>query len=291
MTKEEIRNELQQWIQMEERAGRTVDIDAMNMQLQVIVGRHNNMPDSRFNGLSPNDMQCLLHTPFSTNCVVQLVPLNAELHEQIPLIRQALRLMNILSETELKLTPNGWLPLKIVSELYPLGAPDEFIEFHNPKRINEYQVNSVWMSRLLLDVLGWVKTRKGKLSLTAKGRKALSNTDAATEVLYTALTAGVLHTFDRYEDDRPGNVGVAYSLWLLNKFGSEWHSGNFYQDHYLKVFDFPATYNIYSTRVFERLFYWLGLVEQRQDPKPEMFFSYEFRKTDLLSKLFTFSKA
>lgn len=181
--------------------------------------------------------------------------------------------------------------MKIVAEVYPLGQPEQMIEKFKPKRINEYEAKSVEMARVILEILGWTKIRKGMLSLTVKGKRALSNIDdVANIILRISLTAGILHTFDGHEDDQIGNLGIAYSVWLLNKFGSEWHTGKFYQEHYRKVFNYPDVYNIYETRVFARLFYWLGIVEIRTNRQAEPTSRKEYRKTDLFSMIFSIKK-
>lgn len=283
--------EIQDWISAEERAGRSVDMDMISHRIQIITTRHNSTPRSEFNGLSPEDMHNIMYFPFSDKCVVSLNHLEKEQYEKIPLVRQTLFLLNTLSTTELKLTKLGWLPLKIVAETYRLGQPEWIIEELNQKRINEYDANSAWMARIILDLLGWVKTRKGMLSLTIKGKKVLSDIDStANEILRFSLIGVGLHTFDGNEDGRIGNLGMAYSVWLLNKFGSTWHSGEFYQEHYQKVFNFPDKYNAYATRVFARLFYWLGLVETRLNKQTEPPYRWEYRKTDLLQMIFSFQR-
>lgn len=147
------------------------------------------------------------------------------------------------------------------------------------------------MARIILDLLRWIKTRKGMLSPTIKGKKALSDIDsAANEILRFSLIGVGLHTFDGNEDDRIGNFGMAYSVWLLHKFGSTWHSGEFYQEHYQKVFCFPDIYNIYETRVFARLFYWLGLVETRLYKQTNPPYKWEYMKTNLLQMIFSFKR-
>lgn len=176
--------EIQDWILAEERAGRNVDINRINERMQTLTARHNSTPRSDFNGLSPEEMLNVMYHPFTDQCVVCLNKLCKEQYDKIPLVRQALFLMNTLSETELKLTKLGWLPLKIVAEAYTLGQPEWIIEELNQKRINEYDANSVWMARITLELLGWIKTRKGMLSLTIKGKKTLSDIDsAANEIL------------------------------------------------------------------------------------------------------------
>lgn len=285
----DIRKELQVWILAEETVGRSVDINRVNEHLQEIMIRQNSAPRSDFNGLSPEDMHNIMYDPFRDQCVVQLNKLDKNQYELVPLIRQALFLLNTLNEKDLKLTKLGWLPLKIVADAYRIGQPEWIIEELKQKRINEYEVGAVWMARIILELLGWIKTRKGVLSLTVKGRKAFSNIDAAAnEILRFSLVGVGLHTFDAVEDDRIGNLGIAYSVWLLNQFGSEWHFGSFYQEHYQKAFNFPDKYTIYETRVFSRLFYWLGIVEMRLNKQVGPPFQWEYRKTDLLPMIFSF---
>lgn len=285
----DIRKELQALIDAEEQSGRTVDINRLNQLAQTITQTHNSAPRDDFNGLSPEQMHQIIYNPFSDNCVVRLNRLSEEQYMKIPLVRQTLFLMNTLSEKELKLTKLGWLPLKVVNEAYHIGRPEWIIEEFNQKRINEYEANSVWMSHIILELLGWVKTRKGMLSLTAKGRKALSNVgNAANEILRCSLVSVGLHTFDGYEDNRIGNWGRAYSVLLLNKFGDDWHPGYFYLEHYQKVFGFASGSGAYATRIFSRLFYWLGIADMRQYKQAGPPFVWEYKKTDLLPIIFSF---
>ena len=285
------KKEIQDWINAEERAGRSIDEDRLNQYIQLLTKRHNNTPRDEFNGLSPEEMNNIMYFPFSSRCVVKLNKLDKEQYERIPLVRQTIFLLKTLSEKELKLTQCGWLPLKVVADTYHLGQPEWIVEEYGAKRYYEYEVGSVWMARIILELFGWIKTRKGMLSLTAKGKKALSNIDmAANKILLVSLTRVGIHTFDGYEEDRIGNLGMAYSVWLLNKYGSEWHSGEFYKEHYQKAFHFPGNYKAYETRVFSRLFYWLGIVEQRLNRQVGPPFKDEYKKTDLLSIILSFKK-
>lgn len=291
MNTKDILNELQAWINEEQKAGRHVDINHINAHAQLLMQRHNGAPQADFNGLSSSEMHNLIYNPFGENCIVKLNRLDSGQYSQIPLIRQTLYLLNTLAETDLKLTKLGWLPLKIVKEIYALGQPEYFLEQFGYKRINESDAPSVGMSRAILEILSWIKVRKGILSLTAKGKAALKDIDeAANTILYYALCKVGTHHFDLYDDDRIGFYGIAYSVWLLNKFGGEWHSESFYLNQYLKVFHDFAASKAYGTRVFHRLFYWLGIIEGRNDPDPSSFFDWEVKKTDLLSVIFKFEK-
>lgn len=285
----DIQKEIQTWIKAETIAGRSIDENRLHQYIQQLAKRHNSTPRDEFNGLSPEEMYNIMYHPFSSQCVVELNQLEKEQYERIPLVRQTLFLLKTLSEKELKLTSLGWLPSKIVAETYRLGQPEWIVEEYGAKRIFEYDIHSVWMARSILELLRWIKARKGMLSLTAKGKKALSDIDmAANEILRCSLTGTNLHTFDGYDEDRIGNLGMAYSVWLLNKYGSEWHFGDFYWHLYEKAFHFPGNYDAYETRVLSRLFYWLGIVEQRLNKQVGPPFEDEYKKTDLLSMIFSF---
>lgn len=288
MSEDEVKKLLQELVNQAYMNGEDLD----EAQIQSIVDRHNSAPCSDFNGLSSEQMYNLEYFPFEDQCVVSLNTLTKEQYEQIPLIRQALFLLNTLGEKDLKLTNLGWLPLKIVAEMYALGQPEYIIELFEQKRINEYDAKSVQMARGILEILKWVKTRKGILSLTVKGKKALTNIDAAAnDILRASLTEIGLHWLDGCDNDIIGNQGLAYSVWLLNKFGSKWHAGSFYQEHYQKVYAYPDTYNIYAARVFDRLFYWLGLVEVKENRNAAGLRNNKYLKTDLFAKVFSFKQS
>ena len=93
--------EIQDWILAEERAGRNVDMNRINERMQTLTARHNSTPRSDFNGLSPDEMHNVMYHPFTEQCVVSLNNLCKEQYDKIPLVRQALFLMNTLSELSL----------------------------------------------------------------------------------------------------------------------------------------------------------------------------------------------
>lgn len=125
---QDIQRQIQKWIFAEEKAGRSVDTNRINEYLQDMMRKHNASPRSEFNGLTPEQMREMLYDPFCPNCLVQLNHLSEEQYMQMPLVKQTLFLMQTLSEKELKMTKNGWLPLKIVNESYHLGRPIDLIE-------------------------------------------------------------------------------------------------------------------------------------------------------------------
>lgn len=104
MEMKDIKKEIQDWIDVEERAGRVVDENRLNQYLQLLMRRRNNMPREDFNGLSPQQMHDIMYHPFCNQCVVELNTLTKEQYEKIPLVRQSLFLLNTLSIKELLLS-------------------------------------------------------------------------------------------------------------------------------------------------------------------------------------------
>ncbi len=74
----DIKKEIQDWINAEERAGRSIDENHLNQYIQLLIRRHNNTPREEFNGLSPDEMFQTMHHPFSERCVVELNKLDKE---------------------------------------------------------------------------------------------------------------------------------------------------------------------------------------------------------------------
>ena len=124
---------------------------------------------------------------------------------------------------------------------------------------------------------GLARLARGQLLLTKKGSQLLAASQRP------ALWQLVLHTFtarfpwashDGYASPTAGQMGWAYSVYLLARFGAEVHPASFYAEHYQRAFpialaDFTgATYaspaeqlaSCYEVRTFERGLNWFGLV-------------------------------
>ncbi|MEA1874087.1 MAG: hypothetical protein U9N51_06630 [Bacteroidota bacterium] len=72
---------------------------------------------------------------------------------------------------ELKLTAKGFLPTKIVSDIYNQKfIKDEMIESGIYKLYKETDSDSINLTRILLELSGLVKKRNNILSLTKKGK-------------------------------------------------------------------------------------------------------------------------
>ena len=288
--KNENTRRLQEWIDQMERSGKHVNQDDINRHLGEIMHAQNAMPKPDFNGFSSEQMHQMLNRPLELECPVQLHRLTDEQIEQIPVMRQALHLMNVLSEKELKLTSQGYIPPKTVAELYEIGSHSWNSDWYKQK--SEPKTEEVQVLRVVLKECGLIKTRVGKLSLTAKGKQLLVDHNELMRTiilfLFRDYNTGWL---DSYEDNEVGNLGRLYSLWLLHHYGADWRNTGFYADEYSKAFPMLNAVHGYEYRVFNRLFRFIGLCEiNESDDFKGKNWGKEVRKTELLDLMFTFEQ-
>ena len=250
----------------------------------------NAAPKSDFNGFSSEQMSLMLYRPLEVGGPVQLHRLTDEQMEQIPVMRQALHLMNVLSEKEMKLTAQGYIPPKVVAKLYELGSHSWNSDWYKQK--SEPKTEEVQVLRVVLKECGLIKTRVGKLSLTAKGKQLFADHNELLRTiilfLFRDYNTGWL---DLYEDNEVGNLGRLYSLWLLHHYGEDWRDTGFYADEYSKAFPMLIAEHAYEYRVFNRLFRFIGLCEiNESDEFKGKNWGKETRKTELIDLIFTFEE-
>ena len=288
--KNEITRRLQDRIDQNERSGKHVNLDDINRHLGEIMHAQNAAPKSDFNGFSSEQMSLMLYRPLEVGGPVQLHRLTDEQMEQIPVMRQALHLMNVLSEKEMKLTAQGYIPPKVVAKLYELGSHSWNSDWYKQK--SEPKTEEVQVLRVVLKECGLIKTRVGKLSLTAKGKQLFADHNELLRTiilfLFRDYNTGWL---DLYEDNEVGNLGRLYSLWLLHHYGEDWRDTGFYADEYSKAFPMLIAEHAYEYRVFNRLFRFIGLCEiNESDEFKGKNWGKETRKTELIDLIFTFEE-
>ena len=288
--KNEITRRLQDRIDQNERSGKHVNLDDINRHLGEIMHAQNAAPKSDFNGFSSEQMSLMLYRPLEVGGPVQLHRLTDEQMEQIPVMRQALHLMNVLSEKELKLTAQGYIPPKMVAELYELGSHSWSTDWYKQK--SEPKTEEVQVLRVVLKECGLIKTRVGKLSLTAKGKQLLvDHNELMRTIILFLLRDYNTGWLDLYEDNEVGNLGRLYSLWLLHHYGEDWRDTGFYADEYSKAFPMLIAEHAYEYRVFNRLFRFIGLCEiNESDEFKGKNWGKETRKTELIDLIFTFEE-
>jgi ribosomal protein S19E (S16A) len=288
----EITKQLQAYIDELVKHGQSPSLSDLNMFLQKRTEEQNIKPQERFHGFSPVQMHYLLDRPFEEGCPIQLKTLKDEEIEEIPFMKQALYLMRLLDGKELKLTPQGYIPPKLVSELYGMGLEDWNSNYYKQK--TEQRVEVVRVLHIALKSCGFIKIRTGKMSLTSKGKKLLNdgNTIFHTLMYFMFMNFNVAY-FDSFEGEEVANIGRLYSLWLLHHYGEEWHNMDFYAEKYFKAFPDLLYYEVdaYGYRTFNRLFHYIGICEINDtDEDKGAKFGQCTRKRDILDKIFSFTE-
>ena len=198
--------------------------------------------------------------------------------------------MGILDKCELKLTAKGYIPPKIVEELYQMGTHSWNTDWYKQK--SEPKTEEIRVLRVVLKECGLVKTRTGKMSLTSKGKRLLINRNELLRVVVLFLLRDYnTGWLDLWDDMDVGNLGRMYSLWLLHHYGKEWRHTDFYAEEYFRAFPTLANAHAYGYRVFNRLFHLIGLCnvnEREEDRGPG--FGERVIKTDVLDMMFEFAE-
>jgi hypothetical protein len=279
-----------------------MDLKSLKALLNKTAFEENNRAVPEFEGLSPNNMLDVLHDPFGEDCPIQFKELNVVDYNDIPMFCLSKYMANIIRNSgELKLTEKGFLPVKIVAELYAQGFIKEyFIESGLSKLYKEADSITISLSKILLELSGIIKKRNGKLSLTKLGEKVLANDRMFFELIFKGfITKYNWAYFDRYGDFTIGRTAAAFSLILLSKYGNEKRVDSFYALKYLDAFP-SLIYNLdpessspmdsfircYSKRTFERFLVYFQMVNIEEEGTNYFDKKNFISKTEMFDKLF-----
>lgn len=278
------KNKIQKYIEkrIRETGIGTPTLDDINMFLAEFMQIRNSRPLGYFESYSPLDMQNILHNLLGTDCPIQLADFTEEDCESIPLFRQVKVLLELLEKEEImKLTQTGNLPVRVLKEVYSVGASESHIESGLVKLRSENDTTSVQMARIAAELIRAVKKQNNKLSLTKNGKKLFaSNRNLLNELLPAMLNRFNIAYFDNYYSENIGAVGIGFTLFLLSKYGGTDRLDTFYSDKYFKAFPMlleevteaymsqdKVASNCYSHRIFDILLYHLGLVTIEETEK------------------------
>ncbi len=265
----------------------------------------NNTPLDDFLGRSPTEIHHLLYDTFGDKSPFQFRnDIENKTLDQIPLFRIVEDYLKIIQrDNHIKLTPLGALPKKVMVELYDKKfLPDEHIERGITKLWKEDDCIAIRSARLTAEIAGLVKKVSGRLTLTKAATKLLETNNRLQlfRQFFQAFTNKFLWSFnDGYPEQPIGQLGWAFSVIMLDKFGGQPQTVDFYADKYLKAFPkfisfFRSDYSTpeqqffrcYGIRTFVRFFLWFGFVTV---DKQKIFLDLDtdtFQQTDLVKSIF-----
>jgi len=275
-------------------------LEELQRHIDQIMNEQNNRGLPDFEGYSPVEMQYILYDLFGKNSPIQLLELSESDYNNIPIFKQIKYLLQLIDKMgELKLTTKGFLPTKVVSDIYNQKfIKDEMIESGISKLYKEMDSMSINLTRILSELSGAVKKRNKKLSLTKKGKTELSNNHKLLKSIFTTFgTKFNWAYYDGYGNNQIGQLGFGFSLILLSKYGSEKKLASFYSRKYLSAFPLlieqiePSRFDsnerkaskCYSLRTFDRFLDYFGLIEIESENKWDS--EKYIMKTELYDKL------
>ncbi len=263
--------------------------------IQETMEKRNHEPVDDFEGYSPSEMQVILYNVFSPKSPIWILKMKKEDYLKIPILNQVKFILNLIKKQgELKLTNRGFLPTKVVAELYRKGyLKDYFIENGISKLYRESDVPTINLARILVELSTLVKKRNNKLSLTKKGIKVIDNNHLLFQNIFETFTIKFNWAyFDNFSNEKIGQFGFGFSLVLLEKYGEKLREVDFYTKKYLRAFEFDHAKSkldfidnpnrSYPIRTFERFLEYFGLIEFGKDNENEM---RKVKKTKLFDTL------
>lgn len=289
----------------EVKSGR-LSLDEINRLMAAYMLQQNNVPLQDFDGLSPAEMQALLSAPLGPESVVQPnAATNEESVASVPMLVLSDMLLDEIRKAEnLKLTAKGNLPVSVCASLVERGLI-RWKYMGHVKKYTEDNVPYIWPLKDHLLAEGLVKKRNNKLSLTKNGERYLlkSNSERLLHILAFFTSRFDWRNLYPIEDGGTcGNLGWAYSLYLLLKNGHKRLNTEFYFEKWMVAFEkerwedeaapiYAAQIEwlryAYNTRFFECFAVWFGLVKLHEIRVPgQIFGEQEVEKTELMDKFF-----
>jgi hypothetical protein len=277
-----------------------MDLKDIQKHIDQAMNEQNNRSIPEFEGYSPFEMHQILHFTFGKDSPIQLQKLTDSDYKKIPILNQIKYLTNLIEKNgEIKLTNKGFLPTKIVSDLYQQGfLKDELIEKGISKLYKETDSMTVNLPRILIELAGLVKKRNGKLSLTKSSQKILGDNEELLRQIFLTFTNKFNWAYyDGYGENQIGQLGYGFSLILLSKYGQIKRLDSFYAEKYFMAYpklldSLEPSYGTlerystmcYSIRSFERFLDYFGLITIEEEKKGFDSIKY-ITKTDLYDRL------
>lgn len=255
---------------------RIMNLDELNQEIKKIMHERNNNGIPEFEGYSPAEMHNIIHFLFDSNCPIRIKKLKTEEFIGVPIFNGVKFLLEqVVFNNGLKLTAKGFLPTKIVADLYNQKYfTEEMIEKGISKLYKETDSLYVRLCRILLEITGAVKKSKGKMTITVKGKKFLGDEQLfIEEILKAYCTRFNWAYFDGYESENIARLGCGFSIILLGKYGKELRDERFFANKYFEAFPMlkenvvpnygtleDYVFNCYSYRMIEQFGLLTGLI-------------------------------
>ncbi|OEU62894.1 MAG: hypothetical protein BA870_02300 [Desulfuromonadales bacterium C00003094] len=221
--------------------GRDFDsLEEANAFLADYTRQRSQQPLADFAGLSSEQMYRLLYYPFESPDLV-LFPQTLPEEPKAPILTLFSLLVEAIGEQGLKPTAKGNLPRKFCREAaLAFWGEEAYGEHTKYGAINkEEDFFDLHVTRVVAELVGLVRKYKGKFILSRNCRSLLAQGGMAA--VYPQLLQVCAKEFnwayrDGYAELPFIQQSFLFTLYLLSRFGNDWRSSVFYEDHFLQAF-------------------------------------------------------
>jgi hypothetical protein len=226
-----------------------------------------------------------------------------------PMLQLVDNIVSAIDEKGLKLTAKGNLPQKLCREAWSQYSdiyPDDFrIQYHKVNKEDDFF--ELHVTRIVLELAGFLRKTKGRLHLTQKYQKAMNQ--SGYQSLYPILFKIYCTKFnwsywDRYADAPFIQQSFLFTLYLLKHHGKQWTLSSTYEDNFLTAFPMvidemdessystpeDAMRRCYSHRAIEHFLVFLGLAKKELIKSDKVYKrQYKIKKTPLFDDMVHFN--
>jgi hypothetical protein len=186
-------------------------------------------------GLSPEQIMVMCDNKLGKN-YIKLKDGNAG--EAAPFVRQAAYYLTIIkAQGEIKQTQAGYLPPKIVEDIYTqkiiVDPSNEMInDFKTEKgrkiKFSELDYKTITQTKIICDLAGLTKKLHNKITLTKKGEKALQSASLFRPLFSAYCDKFNWAYFHGFDDEDVVHICYPYTFYLLQKYGNKEKPIEFY---------------------------------------------------------------
>jgi hypothetical protein len=288
--------------------GRVFDsTEDVNAFMAAFTRQRSGKPREDFAGLTSEQMHRLLYFPLDSPDLVSFPETLAE-EPGAPILTLFNLLVEAIGEQGLKSTVKGNLPRSLCRKA-ALAFWGEEAYRHNTRHgdINkERDFIQLHVTRLVAEMAGLIRKYKGRFILSRNCRSLLSQ--GGLSAIYPRLFLVYARKFNwaywsGYREIPFIQQSFLFALFLLNRYGDDWRSADFYENHFLRAFPRlrdevePLTVltseqlirSSFTSRTIVNFAGFLGLatVEPEESDLPFVR-EYRIRKTPLLEKMVLF---
>jgi len=269
--------------------------------------QRNSTPVDHFHGLSPDQMHRFIYYAFDSPHLATL-PLRLDNNPQAPILKLFNLLVDGIGEKGLTATATGNLPRNFCRQSAKAYVGEE--EYQRWSRYGELrsepEFSEMNITRLVAGLAGLIRKYKGKFILSKECRKLLA--EQGQSGIYPLLFRAFVRKYNWAYGDRMSEIpflqhSFLFTLFVLSKYGREWHNTTFYEEIFLHAFPsllgqiepisdyFPVEKLVRSTytgRCLDRFAHFFGLVEFESIGNDSSSKELRVRKLPLLDQVVQF---